>query len=167
MQTGDILIATSDDAASWQTIPQPTVPTCLAYNSANQTITTTTETLLTWDSETIDTDNMHSTSSNTSRITTNTAGKYLFSFRVSFAGNATGRRYAYIRKNGSTALLGSICEIPASANNRLTLFLSILVDCATTDYFEVLTYQNSGVNVDIDGGNNQVTCFFQANKVSS
>ena len=46
------------------------------YNTGNLTITNATETALTYNSEHFDTDTIHDTGSNTSRLTCKTAGKY-------------------------------------------------------------------------------------------
>lgn len=54
-----------------------TPPSCRVFNSAGQSVTLNQYNYLTFNSERWDTDEMHSTSSNTSRITCNTAGKYL------------------------------------------------------------------------------------------
>jgi len=80
-------------------------PACRVYNSANISIPHSATTAVTHDSERFDTDTMHSTSSNTSRITFTTAGLYLVGFHGRFeAGTDYSRAYADITLNGATLL---------------------------------------------------------------
>ncbi|KKL75014.1 hypothetical protein LCGC14_2059110, partial [marine sediment metagenome] len=70
-------------------------------NSAAITLTTTTDTGLTFDQEDYDTDTIHDTGSNTNRLTATTAGKYIITGAARFAANATGTRRLGIRLNGT------------------------------------------------------------------
>jgi hypothetical protein len=83
------------------------------FNSAGITISHDTVTNLTFNTERFDTDNMHSLSSNTERITINTPGKYLISGNVSWTANGTGIRLIYIRLKDTTFL--SVVEIGVRA----------------------------------------------------
>lgn len=61
-------------------------PRCHVYNGAGQSIVNAAAlALMLWDSEIYDTDTMHSTSSNTGRITFTTAGTYEIDCLISFA----------------------------------------------------------------------------------
>jgi hypothetical protein len=63
-----------------------TYPRCHVYNAAGQSIPdSATYNLMLWDAEVYDTDSMHSTSVNTSRITFTTAGLYDIDAMVCFA----------------------------------------------------------------------------------
>lgn len=121
------------------------------FNSAAITLTTATITYLTFDSERFDTDAIHSTSSNTGRITCNTPGKYLIWANVSYAFNATGRRFLGLRLNGTT-LIGQIVHAPSTGSTELSI--STVYDLAAADYIEVKTYQDSGGNLDIQAVGN-------------
>ena len=59
---------------------------------------------LTFDTERYDTDNFHSTVSNTDRLTVPKAGKYLLYAGFRFAVNGTGYRQIFIRLNGATGI---------------------------------------------------------------
>jgi hypothetical protein len=80
-------------------------PACRAYHSTTQTATNNAGTQMVFNSERFDTDNMHSTVSNTGRITINTAGLYFVSANVSLAGdNDYTMVWIDIRLSGGTVI---------------------------------------------------------------
>jgi hypothetical protein len=116
------------------------------YKTADQSVSTSTWTALTWDAEYFDTDTFHSTSSNTSRITipSGKGGKYSFTFSIATEANATGNRFTRFYKNGS--LLKEMSNItPSSAYNNTHLG-TYIVDLVATDYIELFVFQSSGGN---------------------
>lgn len=114
----------------------------VVYKAASQTVSAATEETLLFDTETFDTDGFHSTSVNTGRMTipSGMSGKYLLQASV-YHGGTPGSSYAYIRKNGSTAVDGSEDDNSASPHN---LHPQAIVDAAAGDYFEVRSYRSSG-----------------------
>lgn len=123
-------------------------PSCRVYNSANISISNATNTALTFNSERWDTDTMHSTSTNTGRLTFTTAGKYLITAHVRFAANATGMRNVTVRANGSTILASN--QRDASAGSWETDFsFSTLYAFNAADYVELLVYQDSTAALDV------------------
>lgn len=78
-------------------------PACSVYNSAPVSVANSTLTLLGANSENYDTDTMHSTSVNTSRITFTTAGRYQVSATVRFATDNDGVRAVEFLVDGATA----------------------------------------------------------------
>lgn len=131
---------------------------CQVKNSATQAVAHNTNTVLTFDTENFDTDAMHSTASNTGRITFNTAGTYRVSATVTFVtpGSAAGQYcLIFIRKNGVTKLRGStVYCVNSAVNTEVTV--STLVAAAATDYVEVVAYQNTGVSVNAQSGEETV-----------
>jgi hypothetical protein len=128
-------------------------PVCSVYNSGSVSVSNATETAVTWNSENFDTDTMHSTGSNTSRITATTAGKYRVTGYVEFDANGTGLRYAALKKNGTTYLV--LMEKDDPSSGRSTRFNPTwLVSMAATDYVELVVYQASGgaLNVTTSSG---------------
>jgi hypothetical protein len=90
---GQVLTADSTVSAGvkWAT-PASSTPTysgCAIYKTSVQTIPNITATVVTFDSEYLDTDNYHSTSSNTGRITipSGKAGKFLITGNLQFTNN--------------------------------------------------------------------------------
>jgi hypothetical protein len=115
--------------------------------SAVQSLTNNTGTMITWDTETYDTNAFHSTSSNTSRITipAGKAGYYSISATGAFAGNATGQRYFAFYKNGSMIqIFGRASGYSADTVLSGTSILNL----AEADYIQVEGFQNSGGALD-------------------
>jgi hypothetical protein len=112
------------------------------YNDADITLTTGTLTALTFNQERFDSDTIHSTSSNTSRLTATTAGVYVITGTARFATNATGNRRVLIRLNGATY----IAEQTQAAVSGLqtTLTVATIYTLAATDYVELVALQSSG-----------------------
>lgn len=117
------------------------IPSARVYNNASISIPNNTVTALTFNSERWDTDNIHSTTTNTGRLTCVTAGIYHIYGTVQFAGNATGIRSLIIRLNGTTYLASNL-SIASSAINEIAI--STGYSLSATDYVELLVYQNSG-----------------------
>jgi hypothetical protein len=82
-------------------------PGCSLFHSTTQSVPNDTGTQLAANSESYDNDAMHSTVSNTSRITCQTAGRYLFTATIEYSANATGRRAANLFRNATTIVNGS------------------------------------------------------------
>lgn len=120
-------------------------PLAKMTNSTGISITNNTPTMLTWDTETFDTVNGHSTVTNTSRYVAQTgyAGYYQVRATVVWAANATGVRFLCFYVNGA--------QVPASGEQILCAAATILsINAETTvflnaaDYVEVSVTQTSG-----------------------
>jgi hypothetical protein len=120
-------------------------PVFLGYQTVTQSLTTATTTVITLDTELIDRDNQHSTTTNTDRVVIGgTLGWYRVTGQVAYAGNATGDRRAQILKNGASAGTG-YSIIPASTTNLITVQITTIVQAtANTDYVSLAGYQSSG-----------------------
>jgi hypothetical protein len=127
------------------------------YNSTAQAIPNATVTAVTFNSERSDTNNLHSTSSNTSRLTAGTPGWYSISGAVQFPANGTGLRQVYLRVNGSTLIAISKPGIGTASGNSLTINRQYLL--AAGDYVELLVQQTSGgsLNVSADRASPEFT----------
>jgi hypothetical protein len=115
-------------------------PAARVYHNANQSIATGTETTLAFNSERFDNDTIHDTSSNNSRLTCKTAGKYLISAQVQWEAGGTSRRILYLRLNGTTKIATKrFAAFEESENDITTLY-----DLAVNDYVEVRVRQETG-----------------------
>lgn len=114
---------------------------CRVYNDANLSIAYNTHTSLTFNQERYDTDSMHSTVSNTSRITFTTAGKYVVTGHAYFASNSTGARVIRILLNGTTIIAHTIYDSTSVAGN-CSMLISTIYSFAATDYVELQVYQS-------------------------
>jgi hypothetical protein len=121
-------------------------PSCAVYNSASIT-NNNTFVVMTANTELWDTDSMHSTVSNTSRITANTAGRYQLNTTMRFGINTAGSRAISYRLNGGTDI--QLAAVPAATTGvEAVLSGSVMLVLAAADYVEVASWQNSGGNLD-------------------
>lgn len=121
---------------------------CRAYNSGAQTIADSTTTYLTLDSELYDTDSMHSTSVNTSRITITKAGKYYVGCCVRFASNSTGYRQLSIQINRTQNIFLHRVQPVSAASSPTIMTVGGDYTFAVNDYIEIAVFQTSGGNLD-------------------
>lgn len=158
---GQVLTADSAEATGlkWATPASgSTAVGCIIYNSANYTISNATETKLTFDTEILDTDGFHSTSTNTSRITipTGKGGKYYVFAWGGYANNTTGYRQMEIIINNAVGTPWRAGNDSASSANNMGLGPAGVAVLAAGDYIEVRTYQNSGGSLTLYGGANDL-----------
>jgi hypothetical protein len=132
----------------------PSQPRCRVYNSASQTLTTATETSLTWDSEEFDDGGLHSTSSNTDRLTAPVAGTYLIIGNVTFdSGSIIGDRYIKITYNGTANAIAYAYTEPDDAGNNVEgLSASAIFKLAASDDVVLRAAHTQGSNYDVTGG---------------
>lgn len=120
-------------------------PACSIARTAAQSINNNTDTLVAFtagaefDTES-PSDPMFSSGTNT-RITIQTAGIYIVTAAVKWAGNTTGVRYCTVRKNGTTIASSSTSNAAAF---DVDLTASRALSFADNDYIDVNVYQNSG-----------------------
>lgn len=149
-----------DDVKVWLKMPKMR---CKVFNSAAQSITNNTPTLLTWDSEDHDIGGLHSTVSNTARITPPALigpgfGLFLLIAQVQWAAGTTGYRRARILYNddGSTTILG---EDTRNGTNTVettqivTAYVSrVPYESATPNWYEVEVQHTQGAALNANGG---------------
>lgn len=126
-----------------------TPPSSQAYNSIAISLTNDVGTVVSLDSERYDNDTMHSTVTNNSRITFNTAGIYIVVFNCAFAGNTTGDRQALIRANGSDFLGGSEKIALSSASYEMGMSVAVQEFFEVGDYVEAVVKQDSGGSLNL------------------
>ncbi len=122
-----------------------TPPAASLYRSTAQSLANATITAILFDAEEEDTDNGHSTSTNTSRYIAARAGLYLVSGNVNFAANGTGLRWVAVAKNGAEVRAGS-ATTPGTTNavgSRIVTPVKV-VRLAVNDYVELQAWQDSG-----------------------
>lgn len=128
-----------------------------------QTIATGSWTAVTFDSEDHDSDGMHSTATNTSRVTAVLAGWYQVNATVSFTSNATGARGVGLRKDSSGSGIPTEARVfvPAPSGSA-GVSISGLVYLAAGSYVEAVAWQDSGGNLDTLVSSSQVRSQLQA-----
>jgi hypothetical protein len=116
-----------------------------AYNNADQNSTSGAVLTVALNSELYDTDTIHDNSSNNSRLTCKTAGKYLIIANLTFAVHVTGVRYIDIYFGGAT-VLASLRILPNGSQDD-DLCVSTIYSLAENEYVELRAYQNSTATV--------------------
>lgn len=120
------------------------------FNSANLTIDTGSWTTLTFDSESYDLNGMHSTSSNTSRLTAQRAGVYSIFGSIRFATSSSGTlRGVRIVVNGSVIIALDL-RPPNGAASTVNITIASCYKLAVNDYVELQVYQDTGGNLNVE-----------------
>lgn len=129
----------------------------LVYNSINQSITTSgaAQELL-FDSESYDTNDIHDTVTNNTRLTVPTGvTKVRIVAKSTFAPSTVGYRNLQIRKNGSATFDGYVSEqFDAVSDGSAFTILNIsspIITVSATDYFECTVFQTSGGALNVQG----------------
>ncbi len=117
------------------------------YHSVSQTIPNNTATILAFDQERYDTDDIHDPITNNSRLTCKTAGKYILVFNGGFTQNAAGWRQYRFKLNGVTYLGLNLQGFDLDGRSFTTI--TSIRDLSLTDYVEIEVFQNSGVPLDL------------------
>lgn len=123
-------------------------PSCRVYHNTTQSLAHATETTLAFNSERYDTDTMHDTSTNNSRITFNTAGLYQVNACIEIA-NSTDYTFffAFIALNaGLTALVAAGSQMADAADLIPILTMSTVYKFAAGDFIQVRAQQNNGAS---------------------
>lgn len=118
------------------------------YHNAAQSIDTATPTALAFNSERYDTDVIHDTVTNNSRLTCKTAGKYLIIGNLTWQANTTGQRGTSILLGGVTQLAYLYVDPVGSGKPRA--FIATIYSLAVNDYVQLIATQNSGIALTID-----------------
>jgi hypothetical protein len=139
---------------------------CRVYNNANISTANASGQAVTLNSEHYDDNNIHSTSSNQSRLTCQTAGKYHIFANIRWASNATGYRNVYLQvtSGGNTFYIAADC-VAAVNGHETDQCLSTIWDLAAGDYVELWVLQTSGGNLNIVGGTNGLSPEFGMQRV--
>lgn len=168
--TGDLLYASAADTLSKRAIGSagdflwvsggvpawhaPAMENIAGYctsltNSGTISASDSTWTSLTWDTEASDDAGLHSTVTNTQRITipAGMGGVYLLNVICQFAANATGLRSLRFILNGST-VFGEVGGWNSA--NALQMSLTRVVRLAAGDFVVAQAYQTSGGNLNLN-----------------
>ena len=129
------------------------------YSNANQSISSSTLTNVSWNAEDYDTDGFHDNSTNNSRITipNGKTGYYSVNGIVMFDGNANGNRQLSIHKNGVYWQWLLMYPTGGSAQSYL---INQTIYLVAGDYIQITAYQTSGTSLnllEISNGQNRLT----------
>lgn len=130
----------------------------LVYRNTDQSISTSSSTTLNWDLEDYDTDSIHDTVTNNSRLTVPTGVTRVRAYGLAiWQAHSSGYRHVRILKNGATTYNGLGAQTSnsnaGSAEHNMQVSTAI-IDVVAGDYFEMSAYQTSGSTLNIEGGVN-------------
>jgi len=151
----DQVLKVSGGIPAWGAAPAASFVGCRVFKSgAVQTISNATLTDITFNSESYDTDGFHDNSTNNERITipSGKGGKYLLVGVCELAPNATGRRQAVFKKNGTTVIHEAYIEAVSAATIETTLNPVSVIDLVAGDYVTFQVRQDSGGNLNTNSG---------------
>jgi hypothetical protein len=157
--SGDVLTAADmntyvRDQFRWVGLGDSTAaPRARVYSSSSFTTATGVGTSLVMNSERFDSNSVHSTVTNTERLTVPSGGDgmYLIGAGISWAANAAGQRNTAILLNNTTQIGLDVRTASAVA---ITQDVNTLYKLAATDYVAVNVNQNSGGNLVVNAGAN-------------
>lgn len=129
------------------------MPAAFAYHSTTQSVTSATFTAVALDSELYDTDTIHDTAVNNSRLTCKTAGKYLIIGHLAWSALGAAALYQHSARlwlNGAT----DIAQVSSTDNHNgeeISEQVSVVYDLAVNDFVELQAYQNTGGSETLQG----------------
>lgn len=159
-----VLVVVSD-GTNWQIMPSTYTPPPSLGVYRNAADATGGEHIISWDAEdyqsNVATNQMHSVSTNTSRLTAPIPGKYLITVQTSWSNTTSNLRYYIkINKNGAGALnTGTLkmmnLNLGTSNSSEQCGFLgSCVVPLAAGDYIELQSRPPSGTQTIVSGSQN-------------
>lgn len=123
--------------------------------SANQTISDVTDTAIQWQVQTgLIGNGLEWGTTNPTRVTCRTPGRYWIGYDFTFDGNATGSRASWLSKNGvvtNTLSRFGMNYLAANTTSLWTANGSHIFNLLQDDYVELWCYQNRGGNLDAIG----------------
>jgi hypothetical protein len=123
-----------------------TVPDAVkCFTNATQTIPATTVTKIAFaGADDFDTNNLHSPSTNNTRVTIQKTGIYLISGSVQYGTSIGGYGEAGIAKNGAVASAGFLATMIADSTTGTIISVSTVAQLAASDYIELYVYLTNG-----------------------
>lgn len=137
------------------------VPACRVYHDANQTIPNANLTVLSFNKERFDTDTIHDTSTNNSRLTCKTAGIYLIEGGVSFNTNGEHDVALNVLLNGATNIKQVRYRAVLAGLTKIDIGTTIY-SLAVNDYVELQAFQDSGGAINAVAETNNAPVFSMA-----
>lgn len=144
----------------------PRAPACHLTGSATMPVANGAWTGLSWDVETYDS-GLHSTGVNSSRITVDSTGLWLFGLDVTWSANSSNSRLAKINLNDSSGIAGGSVSGAGWPGGVVVQNITTLYPIrAATDYVTALVYQDSGSTGSVTPLSTVGSLAFWARKVS-
>jgi len=121
-----------------------------AKTSVAQSIPTNTFTTVTFELEDFDYGGLHSTTTNTGRLTAQATGVYFIYGSLNFAANLSGDRGVRILLNGSTVIARQFGVTSSTAGEQPSISCGTYYYLVAGQYVELNAFQNSGSSLALD-----------------
>lgn len=133
-------------------------PAAKVSKAAVQAIPNNTITKCTFDTEAFDTDAIHESVTNPTRLTIVTAGVYQIDANMELVANAAGIRFGYLYLNNAIYL-----QLDGLTSGSLPCCIHIpaMIKLAAGDYIEMALYQNTGGNLNTDKDRTTLALHYQ------
>ena len=128
-----------------------TIPAVRVSKSAGELVPDNHFTALTFDTEDYDTADLHSTTTDTSRLTAPVAGIYRVSALMNWTENGTGDRVLVLARNGFFGSPPVQNQQQGISERPVTAEVSTEIKLAAGDYVEFIVFQRSGGPLNIFG----------------
>lgn len=126
---------------------------CRVTHNANQACADSSNTTLAFNTESYDSDTMHDTVTNNSRITIKTAGKYYVYACVAWTSNATGRRALKFWVNGDSSQQFGFDLRNTVSGNTFYQWAAFAKNFAVNDYIQCIMAHDAGTSLNcLTGG---------------
>jgi len=136
------------DGAAWVNVLANVGDKCSVGRSGAQTIPHNVGTLIEFNTEYYDTNDMHSNVTNNTRVTIKKTGYYMVCGQVTFSPNAVGRRTVIIKKNAGYGWAKNEESSPSGVYETNINFV-IIMNLNEGDYLTLEVGQTSGGNLTI------------------
>jgi hypothetical protein len=148
--TGQVLTV-AGGVPTWATPAGGSFIGCRIYNYSGQSISNASNVVLTYSGEDYDTDSLHSTTTNTSRMTVpaGQGGYYLITGYAQWTNDGSGRRILKLHKNGSGFGGNDSQGFVVSNTIYPTNLITTVENLSAGDYIEMVVYQTSGSTIDV------------------
>jgi hypothetical protein len=140
---------------------------CRLQRSSDLTLTSSTYTAVTWNTETYDQGGYHDNSTNTDRITIPTGkdGYYRLEFGIPYYSGATANRITRLKKNGSVIFIDYYGA--SNANENSPYYNAITGNFVAGDYFVLEVYVGTASSPQVLYGSNTAAGYFSATLLGS
>lgn len=145
-QTADLFQAADSAGTVLWRVRAGGVSMARVFHNAHQSIANNTLTALAFNSERFDTDTLHDTATNNSRLTATVAGVYLMTSSIQWASDSVGFRQLTHRVNGATFINAELDDIDSAQTHQQSI--TTIYKLAANDYVETVVRQTSGAALD-------------------
>lgn len=134
-------------------------PSFMVNLSSSQNISTATKTVITFDTEVLDSNSAYNTSNGRFTVPSGEGGKY-YVYASLMRNNFTGGRYiVYIGVNGTTKIKAEERNSDSGGTTFDTVGTGGILDLSASDYVDVSLYQDSGSTQGANGGGESLSFF--------